>query len=255
MTLLNNKMFSSLDRTHLNDVEIQVVAAYIKTNYQSIFSLFLSDTDCLMDYLSQCNIVEVIRFDTENHEKIVSDKDIICKTRPGNIIYQRGIKSDLCLLILSGKMTIISGRDEFKLEIGSWTLLGLDSFIGEPEYTPDFTGYIQSKSVKYLEFRHDIIEEVKLKAMERERERQRQCDEALSSLECKESDIGARGYEMPIMTQDRQVKVSQFDSVERNPILLKSFSNFAQQIGRSETRSDTGYRQLRRDSVDRNEYV
>ena len=63
------------------------------------------------------------------------------KELPDDLIYEKDIPSDVCTLILSGKVTIIAGVDEIRTDVSSWTLLGM-SALRDPEYKPDFTAFV-----------------------------------------------------------------------------------------------------------------
>ncbi len=46
---------------------------------------------------------------------------------------------------------VLSGKDEFQIELGPWTILAADVLIDEEGvYAPDFSAYIASEEFRYL---------------------------------------------------------------------------------------------------------
>ena len=70
---------------------------------------------------------------------------------PDDLIYKRGEATNVCTLILSGKMTVITGSDEFRTDVGSWTLLGI-SALKDPQYKCDFEAFVCNGPCRCLEF-------------------------------------------------------------------------------------------------------
>lgn len=48
-----------------------------------------------------------------------------------DIIYKRGRASTKLTLVLSGKLSVSAGKDEFKSEAGPWSVLGADAIVLE----------------------------------------------------------------------------------------------------------------------------
>ena len=69
----------------------------------------------------------------------------------GQTLYTRGSSSEYCTLILNGKVTVMSGRDEFEIEMGPWSVLGADALV-EPKnaYVPDFSAFVASEDFRCL---------------------------------------------------------------------------------------------------------
>ena len=73
-------------------------------------------------------------------------------------LFVRNAQADTFYLVLRGKVTIISGKEGFELEVGSFTSIGSKALL-EEDYRPDFSAKIvdEAKLLKitraiYLEF-------------------------------------------------------------------------------------------------------
>ena len=67
-------------------------------------------------------------------------------------LYVKGKTSDEMVLVLSGKLIVISGKENFRSEAGPWSILGAEALTlkdGE-DYSPDFTAYIGSNLVRLI---------------------------------------------------------------------------------------------------------
>lgn len=68
-----------------------------------------------------------------------------------NFLYRKGKLSNVCTLILSGKVAVTAGIEQFQVEMGPWSILGVNLF-SEPDgvYVPDFTAEIISTELRAL---------------------------------------------------------------------------------------------------------
>jgi hypothetical protein len=62
---------------------------------------------------------------------------------PSDLLYEKGVATDVCTLILSGKVTVLVGADQFRSELSSWSLIGTGA-LDNPEYKPDFSAFVSS---------------------------------------------------------------------------------------------------------------
>jgi hypothetical protein len=62
---------------------------------------------------------------------------------PSELMYETGKPTDTCTLILSGKVTVLVGRDAFRSDVSSWTVLAPGA-LEDPRFTPDFTAFVSS---------------------------------------------------------------------------------------------------------------
>lgn len=84
--------------------------------------------------------------------------------RSADFLYKKGEVSDYMIMILTGRVRILSGKDNFRSDAGPWTVIGSDALIikndgnkgkqsmqkqKEP-FVPDFTAYIASDHLRYI---------------------------------------------------------------------------------------------------------
>mmetsp|Transcript_3633 Transcript_3633/g.6218 ORF Transcript_3633/g.6218 Transcript_3633/m.6218 type:complete len:290 (+) Transcript_3633:104-973(+) len=149
------KMLSGkLSEEKLTNEEVQAITSHLTNNVPQIQRL-LDGTSVLgtqavsVDQIKQmvqmgCKVIEITR---------KSHPDAIMRMEPVNedILYKRGKPSNVCTLILSGRVTVQAGKDSFRSELGPWSLLGADSLEQEDgEYIPDYTAFVTSETVRCL---------------------------------------------------------------------------------------------------------
>lgn len=115
--------------TTLTEAERKAVLAFLRAHHNDVLSQ-LSDST-LEEMIA---ITEVSEIDGGNLETMV---------------YQKGLRSDLCTVVLSGKLTVVAGKDEFRSEIGPWSVLAIRALL-DTNYTPDFSAYVSSRSCRCL---------------------------------------------------------------------------------------------------------
>lgn len=124
---------------HLSPEEVRAVAAHLKTNYPSAVEL-ISDRQ-LQELLSTIPVSEippaVTCRTTSNHE----DDDTGVPVDKAEMLYERGVPANFCTVVLSGKITVMSGADKFRSDVSSWSVLATRAMI-DPSYVPDFTAWV-----------------------------------------------------------------------------------------------------------------
>lgn len=72
---------------------------------------------------------------------------------PRDFLYSAGQPVSTFTLVLNGKLTVLVGRDQFKVASGPWTVLSQE-VLGQPEgqFSPDFSAYIDSEVVRVVTF-------------------------------------------------------------------------------------------------------
>jgi hypothetical protein len=94
--------------------------------------------------LKGCKVIEIQR---------KSHPDAVLRLTPASedILYKRNKPSNVCTLLLSGRVTVLAGKDQFKSEMGPWCLLGADSLEHEDgAYLPDYTAFVSSDTLRCL---------------------------------------------------------------------------------------------------------
>lgn len=151
LRLLDTKI---VDETLSHD-ETKAVTAHLRTNYSSAVEL-LTDKQ-LHRLVSETSITE---FPTAVQE--------VGLDLPSDLLYQNGVgPTNVCTLILSGKVTVLVGADRFRTDLSSWSVLGSSS-LSNTNYVPDFTAYVSSGPCRCLQFtREEFNSAVDASAVER----------------------------------------------------------------------------------------
>jgi hypothetical protein len=132
---------------HLSVDEIQAISSHLKTNVPQLQPVFAPPTitsSAIQDMVARCKVIELHR---------VSTNDMVNSHAPvhDDILFKRGKLANACCLILSGKVAVLAGKDEFYSELGAWSIVGSDAVkLPENTYQPDFSAYVASDSVRCL---------------------------------------------------------------------------------------------------------
>ena len=120
-------------------------------------------TPAFMDYLLEgCPVLELVR-QTE-------DDDV--EREGSDLFYKRGEPADYMIMVLTGKVMVLAGKDGFRSEAGPWSVIGTDSLkvnlsdhngnvttyakdsetdsSFEETFIPDFSAYINSPILRYI---------------------------------------------------------------------------------------------------------
>jgi hypothetical protein len=134
LRLLDSKI---VDET-LSYEETKAVTAHLRTNYAETVSL-LSDNQ-LYRLVSETSVSEL---QPAAHE--------VGSQSPRDLVYEKGVPTDECTLILSGKITVLAGFDEFRSDVSSWTVLA-SAALTDSSYAPDFTAFVSGGPCRCLRF-------------------------------------------------------------------------------------------------------
>ena len=75
---------------------------------------------------------------------------------PQDLMYKKGRKADVCTIVLSGKVTVLAGSDEFRSDVSSWTVLAA-SALKESSYIPDFTAFVSVGPCRCLQISNKMF--------------------------------------------------------------------------------------------------
>ena len=127
----------------LTFTETKAITAHLSANYPNAVSQLTENQ--LHHLVSEAVITE---FPTATRE--------LGKDLPKELLYEKGVRSDVCTLILSGKVTVITGADEFRTDVSFWTLLGI-SALHDALYEPDFTAFVCKGPCRCLQFTREMF--------------------------------------------------------------------------------------------------
>lgn len=136
--------------------ETRAVTAHLWKNYPQVVSLL---TENQLHQLVTDTTVSVLP--TAEQE--------IGQGMPSDLMYEKGIPSDVCTLIIAGKVTVLVGSDQFRSDVSSFALLGTGALIDDsPSYVPDFTAFVSSGPCRCIRIsRARYTEAVDASAVER----------------------------------------------------------------------------------------
>eukprot|EP00566_Odontella_aurita_P002749 CAMPEP_0113541842 /NCGR_PEP_ID=MMETSP0015_2-20120614/9269_1 /TAXON_ID=2838 /ORGANISM="Odontella" /LENGTH=938 /DNA_ID=CAMNT_0000441819 /DNA_START=97 /DNA_END=2914 /DNA_ORIENTATION=- /assembly_acc=CAM_ASM_000160 len=127
LRLLDSKI---VDET-LSDEEVMAVTAHLRANHGQAVEL-LSKRQ-LTRMIAETPVTELAEAEME-----------VGMDLPDDILYKKGAPSDVCTLILGGRVTVLAGSDNFKSDVSSWAVLASNA-LANPTYIPDFSAYVSEK--------------------------------------------------------------------------------------------------------------
>lgn len=108
--------------------ECRAVTAHLRTNYASVVAEL---TDVQLHRMIAHTPVALIP--AAEHK--------VGEVLPETLLYRQGELADACTLVLSGKITVLVGADQFRSDVSSWSLLGAGALSAD-EYRPDFSAFV-----------------------------------------------------------------------------------------------------------------
>ena len=138
----------------LSPSEVQAVTAHLRMNHTDIVQL-LSD----IQLAKLVSSTPVSNLETAKQE--------LGKDLPDELLYEKGVESDVFTLILSGKVTAVVGAESFRTDLSPWSVLGRAAF-DNPTFVPDFSAFVSDGPCRCLQFKHaKFVEAVDATAIER----------------------------------------------------------------------------------------
>lgn len=132
LRLLDSKIVDE----RLSSEEVMAVTAHLSKNHHKVVSL-LSDHQ-LDRLIRETPVSNLPAAEMEYGQQF-----------PDDLLYERGVPSDTCTLILAGKVTVLAGTDDFRSTMSSWSVLGSKA-LSDSSYKPDFTAFIESGPCRCL---------------------------------------------------------------------------------------------------------
>jgi len=132
-----------VDQT-LAEEEVRAITAHLASNYRAMFDR-LSEKQ-LMRMIAATPVIELHKSAKELNEVL-----------PSALLYKKGRSTDLCTFILGGKVSVVAGKDNFRSDVSSWSLLAPGA-LSDKLYSPDFSAYVSSGPCRCLQFTRDIFQ-------------------------------------------------------------------------------------------------
>jgi len=125
-------LHSDITAQRLSHDEVNALSAHLRCNHSQTFS-FLSDNH-LRQLIASTHVTE---YDIA-HREIGMDIP-----SPDKLLYESGVPADKCTIILSGKITVLAGRESIRSDVSNWSVLA-SLALSDSNYAPDFTAYSSS---------------------------------------------------------------------------------------------------------------
>jgi len=139
LRLLDSKIVDEM----LSSSEISAITAHLKTNHAKSFKLL---TDSQLTRLISSTPVITLPTATQD-----VDKDL-----PNELLYEKNVKSDTFTLILSGKVTIFVGSENFRSDVSSWSVLGSKA-LADTQWAPDYSGFVSDGPCRCIQINRDTF--------------------------------------------------------------------------------------------------
>ena len=140
----------------LSTEEIKAVTAHLCMNYSQFQTTSVGekiDAGRVRKLLSQ---ITAITFNREGNG------DSMENATRNDTLYTRGREATKMTLVLSGKVTVISGMDSFRSDAGPFSVLAADA-ISTSSYQTDFTAYIATETVRCIRISRMQYDQIVLK--------------------------------------------------------------------------------------------
>ena len=127
LRLLNSKIVDG----KLSAEETSVITAHLRNNYSNIFSA-----------MSESQLHRLVS-DTPITVFPTAPQEFGTNVPKEDLIYVKDESIDVCTLILSGKVSVLVGVDQFRSDVSSWTLLAAGA-LENSDYVPDFSAFVST---------------------------------------------------------------------------------------------------------------
>lgn len=136
----------------LNHEEVMALSAHLKENVSPIrhgFTAGIMTDDKLTQLLQMCSVVTLKEFTGPSRRlSVVRIKESQRKDRTW--LFHRDTVATKCAIVLSGRITVLAGKDDWRSEVGMFGVLGQDCLTNEGNYYPDFCAYVASETARVV---------------------------------------------------------------------------------------------------------
>jgi metal transporter CNNM len=127
----------------LSEDEVRAVVAHLRGNYKDYFTE-LSNKQ-LTKMIASIPVTELPEEEREVGELL-----------PKKLLYEKNTDSNACTLILNGKVVVLAGKDNFRSDVSSWSLLAVGALADEA-FAPDFSAYVSGGPCRCLSISREMF--------------------------------------------------------------------------------------------------
>lgn len=193
----------------LTTSEISAITAHLKTNHAKTFGS-LSD----MQLKGLVSNTHVTTFETATQDL---DKEL-----PNELLYEKGVPSNLFTLILSGKATVLAGSENFRSDVSSWSILGSGAFQTTTGWIPDYTAFVSGGPLRCIQIDRDSFVESSHDSVFERRVTEKEINRASFATALIEGDVAGLGETDPSISSSIDGSVTS----NRRKTLLARLSQF-----------------------------
>mmetsp|Transcript_34380 Transcript_34380/g.72913 ORF Transcript_34380/g.72913 Transcript_34380/m.72913 type:complete len:736 (+) Transcript_34380:56-2263(+) len=146
------------DFTKLRLFNHQDAGAELSTEELHTLALHLMQTVPFFRSLTRgqmCKLVELANLVTLRKEDATSA--FPCSN---DFLYERGVEVDMCTVVLTGRITVLAGRDEFQSEAGTFMVVASGALVSSGPFLPDFSAYVATSRVRCLQIPRATYDQV-----------------------------------------------------------------------------------------------
>ena len=196
----------------LSASEIGAVTAHLKTNHANTFELLT-----ISQLTRLVSSTPVTTFPTATQDL---DREL-----PNELLYEKNVPSDTFTLILSGRVTILVGSENFRSNLSSWSVLGAKAIEGS-NWVSDYSAFISDGPCRCIQIHRDAFIESSDASVFERRVLENKIAPALSMTSSNDADARST-------TSSRDVTVP-----NRRIVVLERLFNSAANLGNFEDEDD-----------------
>merc|ERR1712241_1661052 len=143
------------------------------------------------------------------------------KELPNELLYEKGTQSSMFTLILSGKVTIFVGSENFRSDISSWSVLGAGA-LQKKEWVPDYSAFVSDGPCRCIRIERDSFIEASDASVFERRVNENKVGTALSATDSTDVDGSSVGESTRIVSSETS-SIEGLASSRRKKILARLF--------------------------------
>jgi metal transporter CNNM len=128
-----------LEYEQLSENEANAIGSHLRTNIKQFRGLEV--TEIMMDrLLDGCPVHDIARITSEDSNTHHTD----------DFLFSNGVEIDEMVLVITGKLIVLAGRDEYRSEAGPWSVIGAEAMVSDAAYIPDYSAYISTEELRCI---------------------------------------------------------------------------------------------------------